>query len=102
MPFFMLVIVNLVILATSVWVVFDSRDRDFSHSRIAKGRAQWIVGSFLLWIVAFPAYLMIRNRSPKSGSAGSAAPAPTPMASMVPPHHATSVPPPDRGTPPAA
>jgi hypothetical protein len=51
--------------ATSVWVGFDARNRDFSDSKIARSPKAWVVGCLLLWLVCFPLYLMTRETRPK-------------------------------------
>jgi hypothetical protein len=61
----MLNLLTLLVLASTLWMAFDTRGRDFSASRFANRRWQWIVGGLGLWIVAFPAYLFARERYPR-------------------------------------
>jgi hypothetical protein len=55
--------VILLVIGTSVWVGFDSRSRDWSHSSFADKPWQWVVGCLLLWIVVFPMYLVKRGQA---------------------------------------
>lgn len=54
----------LVILASTLWVAYDSGRYDWKQTGFAKARWQWIVGTLLAWIVMFPIYLFQRSRAP--------------------------------------
>lgn len=61
------ILVCFVILATTIWLGFDARKRDWSESRSrwrARNTATWVIGSLLLWVVVFPIYLAQRRRVP--------------------------------------
>jgi hypothetical protein len=58
-PLFLLLFV-----ATTIWVGVDASRRDWSDHGFANATWKWIVGLLLLWIVAFPIYLVQRNRVP--------------------------------------
>ena len=71
----------LVVLGTSVWVLIDARKlgiakrggRGFFHM----GPVGWFLSCVLLWIVAFPAYLLARRaylRTPAPSSAAAVPP----------------------------
>ena len=50
------------IIATTAWVAYDARQRDWSGSSFAGSAWIWVVGSLLLWIVVFPLYLFQRGK----------------------------------------
>jgi hypothetical protein len=50
--------------ATTIWVGVDASGRDWSNQGFANATWKWVVGLLLLWIVAFPIYLVQRNRVP--------------------------------------
>lgn len=52
------------ILVTTIWVAFDASHRDWRNHRFANATWKWIIGMLLLWIVAFPVYLVQRGRVP--------------------------------------
>ncbi len=54
----------LVIVGTTIWVGVDASHRDWSGHGFANATWKWVVGSLLLWIVAFPVYLAQRGRVP--------------------------------------
>ncbi len=57
----------LIVIASAVWVGFDSSGRDFITGKrwvMAKGPVGWVLGCLLLWIIFFPAYLALRGRAP--------------------------------------
>ena len=67
-------LVLLTVVGTTVWVAFDAGDRDWSANSFADRRWKWVLGCLLLWIVAFPAYLVHRGRVPmRRGSSPAAA-----------------------------
>lgn len=55
----------LVVLGTSVWVLVDARRRGMTKGKVKgffnMGPAGWFLSCLLLWIVAFPAYLVKRR-----------------------------------------
>ena len=55
----------LVVLGTSVWVLVDARRRGITKGKIKgffnMGPAGWFFSCLLMWIVAFPAYLVKRR-----------------------------------------
>lgn len=58
-------LILLIILGTSIWVFFDAKAIGVKKGQV-KGLANlgpggWLVGSLLLWIVAFPLYLAKRG-----------------------------------------
>lgn len=64
----------LVMAGTSLWVLVDSKSIGVKKGKIKgffdMGRAGWFFSCVLIWIVAFPAYLVKRNeykREPTSG-----------------------------------
>jgi hypothetical protein len=62
--------VFLIVVATSVWVGFDARSRDWSGNAFADRPWKWVAGSLLLWIVIFPMYLAKRGQAvPAAGVA---------------------------------
>jgi hypothetical protein len=65
----------LAVIGTTVWVAFDAAERDWSGNSFADRRWKWALGCLLLWIVAFPAYLVQRTRVP--ARRGSSTPAPS-------------------------
>ncbi len=56
---------SLIVLATSVWVLVDSRAIGVTKGQIKgffnMGPTGWFVSCLLCWIVAFPAYLVKRR-----------------------------------------
>jgi hypothetical protein len=58
------VVISLVVLASTAWVWYDARSRDWSGSSFAKGPWQWVIGSLLLWVIVFPIYLFQRGKAP--------------------------------------
>jgi cytochrome c oxidase assembly factor CtaG len=60
----MQVVVLLLILATTIWVAVDAHGRDWRGHRFADTTWKWVLGCVLLWIVAFPVYLIHRGRVP--------------------------------------
>jgi hypothetical protein len=84
----------LIIVGTTIWVGFDAAGRDFSQSKFARSTAQWVIGSLGLWIVAFPAYLVLRGRAPLKLAAAQGSPVASatwapPTASVAPPSSPT-------------
>src|SRR3954453_16897189 len=80
----------LIIVGPPIWVGIDAAGRDFSQSKFASSTAQWVIGSLGLWIVAFPAYLVLRGRAPLKRAAVEASPVASvtwapPTASVAPP-----------------
>ncbi|MBU1964225.1 MAG: hypothetical protein KKH02_01870 [Proteobacteria bacterium] len=62
-------IIMLVILGTSVWVLFDARSIGVKKGMV-KGLANmgpwgWFFVTLFLWIVGFPAYLAMRGKYKK-------------------------------------
>ena len=60
-------IVFLVIVASSIWVAVDASNLGAKRGRLPGnffdlGPVAWFVCVFLLWIIAFPAYLIVRRR----------------------------------------
>jgi hypothetical protein len=58
------VVLSLIVLASAFWVGADAERRDFGNDRFANRPWKWVVGCLLLWIVAFPVYLVHRRRAP--------------------------------------
>jgi hypothetical protein len=58
-------ILPFIIIATSLWVLFDARSIGFKRGQVkglfSMGPWGWFFGSLLLWIVCFPAYLLKRG-----------------------------------------
>ena len=59
-------IIFLLIIGTSIWVLFDAKSIGVKKGQI-KGLANigpwgWFFGCLLLWIVGFPLYLANRNK----------------------------------------
>ncbi len=54
----------LVIAVTTIWVAYDASERDWRNHRFANRTWKWVVCCLLLWIVAFPMYLVHRSRVP--------------------------------------
>ena len=63
-------IVPIVIFGSALWVAFDSSKLQFQRykSGIAYGPVSLFFGCLLLWIIAFPLYLVIRSKI-KAGTA---------------------------------
>ncbi len=73
-------LILVIVIATSVWVAFDARSIGVRKGKIEgffnMGAAGWFFSCLLLWVVAFPAYLVKRGAyraanapvSPASGS----------------------------------
>jgi hypothetical protein len=57
-------VIALVIIGTTIWIGFDASGRDWTQNRFCNATWKWVVGCLLLWIVAFPAYLVQRGRVP--------------------------------------
>jgi hypothetical protein len=60
----MIAVLLLVVVASSIWVGFDSTGRDWSENRLTHNPFEWFIGCLLLWIILFPAYLAQRSRTP--------------------------------------
>jgi hypothetical protein len=60
-------LVLLVVVGSAVWVGVDASGRDWSDNAFADATWKWVAGSLLLWIVAFPLYLVHRGRVPRHG-----------------------------------
>ena len=60
----MLVVLVLIVVASSIWVFFDAQGRDWSENRHAGGPYAWAFACLLLWIFFFPLYLSQRSRHP--------------------------------------
>jgi len=54
----------LLIVATTAWVGYDASQRDWSEHSFANRTWKWVVGCLLLWVVAFPVYLVQRGKVP--------------------------------------
>jgi hypothetical protein len=57
-----------VVVGSSIWMGIDASGRDFSANRFADASWKWVVGGLGLWVVAFPVYLVHRNRAPRKGT----------------------------------
>jgi hypothetical protein len=106
----MVVLILLVVVSSAVWVYSDAEKRDFSNHPFAKNTTQWVIGMLGLWIIAFPVYLVARDKVPLRGgpSALSPAAAAAPLAdsstapgSIAPPGGTTSEVSPGESTPSA-
>jgi hypothetical protein len=106
-------LILLTILLTTGWMGVDASKRDWSGNRLANATWQWVVGGLGLWIVAFPAYLICRNRAPlRTAAVGGAVAypsAPAPDGRLAPSAAGAgavtasgSVPPPSASVPPPA
>jgi hypothetical protein len=71
----MLELVWLVIIGTTIWVGVDASKRDWTGNSFAKSPAVWVVGCLLIWIVAFPVYLVARSHAPLKGMTTTVSPA---------------------------
>jgi len=54
----------LIVLGTTVWLGIDAARRDWSKNTFASSPLIWIFGSLAMWIVIFPAYLVMRRKAP--------------------------------------
>jgi len=58
-------LIFLLVLATSIWVYFDAKStgikKGLKSGFFDLGPAGWFLGSLLLWIIVFPAYLAKRQ-----------------------------------------
>jgi 4-amino-4-deoxy-L-arabinose transferase-like glycosyltransferase len=54
--------VLLVVIGTSIWVLFDAPSHQLSRT--------WALGCLALWIVAFPWYLATRSKAPHASDNG--------------------------------
>jgi hypothetical protein len=57
----------LVIVGTTVWVGFDARELEMRQGRLSGGAVDmgtraWVVCCLLLWVIAFPCYLVARSK----------------------------------------
>jgi hypothetical protein len=52
----------LFVVASTIWVYFDAKGRDWSGDNVATSPFTWAAGTLLLWIVIFPVYLAKRGR----------------------------------------
>jgi hypothetical protein len=100
----MTALILLIVLLTTLWMGVDATKRDWSGNKFADTTWKWVVGGLGLWIVAFPVYLVHRDRAPlktdfATGSAFPPAPAPAPDG-WIAPGSAGSVPPPSASVPP--
>jgi hypothetical protein len=96
-------LISLAVVFSAIWIGVDASKRDWSGNRFANSTWQWVVGGLFLWILALPAYLVCRNRTPLKAVAAMGAgsgghlypPAPAPDG-WLPPSGAErgSVPPP--------
>lgn len=64
----MLALIVVIVLASSIWAAADAAQRDWSASEgpfgLPMGWPIVLVACLLLWIVAFPFYLVERRHSP--------------------------------------
>src|SRR4051812_48513801 len=51
------------IVGTVIWVGVDASKREWKSG----GAPSWVIGCILLWIVVFPWYLIVRNKTPLRG-----------------------------------
>ena len=66
-------LVFLIIVGTSLWVAYDAEKKGAKSGRLGggffdMGPIGWLFACLLLWIVAFPAYLVKREEIEKSSS----------------------------------
>jgi len=54
----------LIALASAIWVGVDASRRDWTENRFCNRTWKWVLGCLVLWIIAFPAYLVQRGRVP--------------------------------------
>lgn len=73
-----------ILFATAAWVAYDSRDRDLSGITFADRSWKWVLGCLGLWVVAFPAYLVLRRRAPTHPGGASSPVRGTPSRPEVP------------------
>jgi hypothetical protein len=57
----------LLIVGTAVWVGFDARELEMRKGRLGggpvdMGTRSWVVCCLLLWLIAFPCYLVARSK----------------------------------------
>ncbi len=75
-------IVCLVVLLTTIWVAFDARANKITASKgpysLHNGALVWVLACALLWIAAFPYYLVRRSTVMREREKGSPAPGPPP------------------------
>jgi hypothetical protein len=62
--------VILVVLGTSIWILFDAPNRDLSR--------WWALGALALWIVVFPLYLVERSKRQQRPATSSSPTSPPP------------------------
>ena len=60
-------LVFLIVLGTAIWVLVDAKSlgfgtRQFDSGKVESGPWVWFLGCLLLWIVAFPMYLVKRGK----------------------------------------
>ena len=51
-------------IASTVWVWFDAKARDWSECSLATTRRQWVLGFVLLWPYFLPFYWAARGKAP--------------------------------------
>ena len=60
----------LVVIATSLSVGHDARDREWSQDGFIRSPAGWLIGCLLFWIGVFPLYLLTRHKTPRKPATG--------------------------------
>jgi len=48
----------------AIWVYSDAQKRDWNGDGFANKPWKWAIGVLLLWIIAFPVYLLRRGKRP--------------------------------------
>ena len=58
------VLLIVIVVATTIWVALDAGQRDWSANQFWKSTETWVFGCLLVWVVAFPVYLVKRQTAP--------------------------------------
>ena len=56
--------IGFALIGSVVWIAIDAPRRDWEGNRFCDATWKWVLGSILLWYVAFPMYVIMRRRVP--------------------------------------
>lgn len=75
----------LVVAGSAIWVLTDAADRDWLPGNSFTKAWTWALATLILWIVAFPLYLVERRHAPRIGAGVSPARKSAPAGRALPP-----------------
>lgn len=92
------IVILFIVLATTIWVPFDASHLGVQRGRLGGGSldmgpASWFFCCLLLWIIAFPCYLIARSKYTTAARMGQLSP-PAGAGYQVPQQYAATPPPP--------